>query len=68
MPTCCAHATPPTTTFPAGLSDRGFGVSIRLDSLIGASTTQSRSVQYACWASYVVSVIRLIHLQALTNP
>ena len=45
MPTCWAQATPPTMTFPALLSDNGFGVSTLLESLIGASIAQSRSVQ-----------------------
>ena len=44
----------------------GFGVSMRLISLIGASIAQPRSVQYAVFSSYVVSVMRVIHLQALT--
>ena len=48
--------------------ESGFGVSIRLETLIGASVAQSRSVQYASCSAYVVSVIRVIHLVALTNP
>ena len=68
MPTPWAQAMPPTTTVPASVSDSGLGVSMRLEILIGASTTQSRSVQYACSASYVVSVMRVIHLHALTKP
>ena len=43
-------------------------MSIRLESLMGASVAQSRSVQYAVFSAYVVSVIRVIHLQALTKP
>ena len=35
---------------------------------MGASVAQSRSVQYASCSSYVVSVRRVSHLQALTNP
>ena len=51
---------------PASTFASGFGVSIRLISLIGASVAQPRSVQYACFSAYVVSVMRVIHLQALT--
>ncbi len=51
---------------PAFTSDSGRGVSMRLISLMGASIFQPRSVQYACFSSYVVSVMRVIHLQALT--
>ena len=56
------------TRVPASVSDSGLGVSMRLEILIGASAAQSRSVQYACSASYVVSVILVIHLHALTKP
>ena len=53
--------------FPALTLASGFGVSIRLISLMGASVAQPRSVQYAVFSSYVVSVMRVIHLQALTT-
>ena len=43
-------------------------MSIRLDSLIGASVAQSRWVQYDFLSSYVVSVSRVTHLVALMNP
>ena len=45
-----------------------FGVSIRLEILIGASVAQSRSVQYASCSAYVVSVSRVSHLVALMKP
>ena len=43
-------------------------MSIRLAILIGAFVAQPRSVQYAVSSAYVVSVIRVIHLQALMKP
>ena len=43
-------------------------MSIRLEILIGASVAQSRSVQYACLSSYVVSVSLVTHLVALMKP
>ena len=67
-PACWAQATPPMTVRPASMVESGRGVSIRLDVLIGASIAQSRSVQYASCSAYVVSVIRVIHLVALTKP
>ena len=66
MPRSWAQATPAMNVSPALMSSKDLGVSMRLEILIGASIAQSRSVQYASCSSYVVSVMRVIHLQAET--
>jgi len=51
---------------PALIVDSGCGVSTRAEVLIGASVAQSRLVQYACCAAYVVSVSFVSHFVAPT--
>ena len=41
---------------------------MRADGLIGASVAQFRSVQYASWSAYVVSVSLVSHFVPLMKP
>ena len=66
MPVCCAHATPPKLTSPAGTSAPERGTSTRDDIFTGPFSPQPRSVQYAEMSSKRVTSMSTTHLHAET--